>query len=105
MILDIFLKIGFRFFSYDEPGAGKAYEYKYYPDYLDDKHYTLIVFKVYYSESLDWRLYVHNTDGSFNDSIFQISDGCESNINFIYNKIYKTFVLEMRDIKLQELGL
>ena len=105
-ILERFLSIGFRFHSYDEPGAGKAYEYKYYPDYMGDKHYTLIVFKHYYSSNNDWRLYIHNnSDVSYVESPMQISDYTDSNRNYINNKIDEIFQSEMRDNKLKELGI
>ena len=108
MILERFLSIGFRFHSYTEPGAGKAYEYKYYPDYMSDTHYTLIVFKhyKYKSDNNDWRLYIHNnSDVSYVESPMQISDYTDSNRNYINNKIDEIFQSEMRDNKLKELGI
>lgn len=106
MFLERFLSIGFKFHSYDEPGAGKAYEYKYYPDYMGDTHYTLIVFKNNNSYGKDWRLYIHNnSDGSYVESPMQISDYTDSNRNYINNKIDEIFQSEMRDLLLEELGI
>ena len=106
MFLERFLSMGFKFHSYDEPGAGKAYEYKYYPDYMSDTHYTLIVFKHYKSDNNDWRLYIHNnSDGSYVESPMQISDYTDSNRNYINNKIGEIFQSEMRDLLLEELGI
>lgn len=103
-ILDRFLSVGFRFHSYDEPGAGKAYEYKYYPDYLGDKHFTLIVFKFNSGSGCDWRLYVHyNSDYTYSDSLFQISDYVDWNRNYINNKIDEIFKAELRDLLLENL--
>ena len=106
MFLKKFLTIGFKFHSYDELPAGKVYEYKYYPDYMDDKHYTLVVFEHYQCSNKDWRLYIHNnSDGSFLDSPFQINDHSEWNRNYINNMIDEIFKSEIRDMKLKELGI
>jgi len=103
-LLDRFLSVGFKFHSYDEPGAGKAYEYKYYPDYLGDKHYTLVVFKFNSGSRCDWRLYVHNnSDYTYVDSIFQIGDWTDSNRDYISSQIDKIFNAELRDLLLENL--
>lgn len=104
MFLEKFLSIGFKFHCYNELGAGKTYEYKYYPDYMDDKHYTLVVFQHYQSSNKDWRLYVHNnSDGSFFDSHMQISDHADWNRNYINNMIDEIFKSEMRDLLLENI--
>jgi hypothetical protein len=103
-LLDRFLSVGFKFYRYDEPGAGKAYEYKYYPDYLGDKHYTLVVFKFNSGSGCDWRLYVHNnSDYKYVDSIFQIGDWTDSNRDYISSQIDKIFNAELRDLLLENL--
>lgn len=104
MFLERFLSIGFKFHSCDEPGAGKAYEYKYYPDYMVDKHYTLVVFKFNSDSHCDWRLYIHNNqDYTYSDSIFQVGDHTEWNRNYINNNIDKIFQSEMRDLLLENI--
>jgi hypothetical protein len=103
-LLDRFLSVGFKFHSYDEPGAGKAYEYKYYPDYMGDRHYTLVVFKFNSGSGCDWRLYVHNnSDYKYVDSIFQIGDWTDSNRDYISSQIDKIFNAELRDLLLENL--
>jgi alpha-L-fucosidase len=115
-VINLMETIGFKFNkSYDNNGetkmAGVAYEYKYYPEYFTDKHYTLILF---YStiESLEskkiltiteHRLYIHNSDGSYNDSPYQLSSWSKDNRNYIMEKINKIFSLELRDQKLNKL--
>lgn len=68
-MIDEFIKIGFIFYRVVDGTHENCIEYKYYPKYYKDKHYTL----VFYAGD-DYRLYTHrNIDGHFIDSPFQIS--------------------------------
>jgi hypothetical protein len=64
--LNRFTEIGF-FQSKPETwtGAGWSREYKYYPEYFDDKHYTLVIYthgtNTQISPSSEYRLYLHST--------------------------------------------
>ena len=75
-----FKKIGFEIVK----KKSNCLEYKYYPNYLKDTHYTLVVFSSWcnmMSEKrepmmkfhTDWRLYEHkNVDGSFVSSLKEL---------------------------------
>ena len=71
---------------------------------MDDKHYTLIIFKFNSGSGCDWRLYVHNnSDYKYVDSIFQIGDWTDSNRDYISSQIDKIFNAELRDLLLENL--
>ena len=75
MFIDRFIEVGFKQVSGREwTGIGWTRELKYYPSYLVYKHYTLVTFSHVKDESLEnceYRLYIHNADGTYADSIFQ----------------------------------
>lgn len=74
-----FQKIGFSFHKVRRTEVGVIFEFKNYPEYLKDSHYTLVIFS-YLQENLDrmykteYRLYEHsNEDGRYIKSPFQCS--------------------------------
>lgn len=106
--LELFKEIGFTFCKDSNTGIGEVNEYKYYPNYLGDRHYTLIIFK--YNSDIDalsgasFRLYKHkNEGGSFSESPFQIDTYSEYNINYLFKKINEVFYSELREIKLNKI--
>jgi len=112
--LSKFKKIGFKCKKKSSTTIGKYLEYKYYPNYLKDAHYTLVVFLSWCrmmsvkGESMKihtvWRLYEHkNVDGSFVSSLFQISDYNDFGKKYIQEKITETFWRELREIKLKRI--
>lgn len=79
-------------------------EYKYYPKYMIHTHYSLVLYKKHPMGSLDFRLYIHNNaDDTYNDSLFQISDYSEWNINYLNEQINKIFKKEFRKLKLKNI--
>ena len=43
-MIDMFLEIGFKLVKQEDTEVGYVREYKYYPDYMEDKHYRLVRF-------------------------------------------------------------
>lgn len=95
--------------------AGAGLEYKYYPDYMNN-HYTLVVFSNILRSGVrpddytytDYRLYIHNPEGKYVDSLFQMSvpsDAPEMQTNRILSKIEKIFTIEIRDKKINDLDI
>lgn len=99
-MINLFEKIGFICNKkQQETDVGYVNEYKYYPSYMVDKHYTLVTFKYKYGYLTIYRLYVHNNvDGSYYDNIFDTSD-----VDYIYNKLNKIFKREFRKMKLERI--
>lgn len=102
-ILELFIEIGFTLHKEGNTGIGETQELKYYPDYLYDKHYTLVTFKHnnYNGKptGTDFRLYIHNNiDGSYFRSPFQTS-----NLESVILNVNKIFKSELRDIKLNNI--
>ena len=87
----------------EKTSVGRVFEYKYRPKYMKDTHYTLIIFIHKGSLTRDFRLYLHNKNGSFNKSFFGISDHCDWNINYLSEKINKIFYVEFRNLKLKKI--
>jgi len=101
--------------------VGIGLNYKYYPEYLGDNHYTLVIFisknktkdgywpmideedtsKEY--RSRDFRLYIHDKDGKYIDSKFQLSDHCDWNIKCLNKTINEIFYREIRKMKLERI--
>lgn len=104
---EIFRKIKeLNIFSLHKRGKtsmGRIFEYKYHPRYMKNTHYTLVLFIHKNSLTRDFRLYLHNKNGSFNKSFFQISDHSDWNINFLNEQIDNIFGVEFRNLKLKRL--
>jgi hypothetical protein len=91
------------------PGAGWAWDYKYYPSYLGDNHYTLLAFTSGSDRKIcmktEYRLYVHkNIDGSFVSTPFQLTakplmDGTD----LLTQKFEKLFRMELREIEIDKI--
>lgn len=100
-MIDMFLEIGFKLVRQEDTEVGYVREYKYYPDYMEDKHYTLVRFTYRKGNDNDWRLYIHrNEDGSYVDSPFQLSDYTDKNKVIIKEHFDKIFLTEIRNQKL-----
>jgi hypothetical protein len=119
-MIDMFLDIGFELVGQEDNEYGYLREYKYYPSYMEDNHYRLVLFtyvnfsmKRYQSNEFDcqirdsdWRLYMHrNSDDGFVDSLFQLSDYSDFNKVLIKKYFDRIFSIEIRDKKLEELGI
>lgn len=105
-VLDIFKSLGFTFYKSGNTSVGLCDEFKYYPNYLNDSHYTLVTFKhknnITHQYGTEFRLYRHRNDnGSFIESPFQITN-YKSNTSIITN-INSLFINELRDIKINEI--
>ena len=102
-ILELFIEIGFTLHKEGNTGIGETQELKYYPDYLYDKHYTLVTFKHnnYNGKptGTDFRLYIHNNiDGSYFTSPFQTS-----NLDSVILNVNKILKSELREIKVNNI--
>ena len=105
-MIDMFLEIGFELVGQEDTEVGYVRDYKYYPSYMGDNHYTLVRFTYRKGGDNDWRLYIHkNSDGSYVDSLFQITDYLEWNKVLIKKYFDRIFFIEIRDKKLEELGI
>lgn len=105
-MIDMFLEIGFKLVRQEDTEVGYVREYKYYPDYMEDKHYTLVRFTYRKGNDNDWRLYIHrNEDGSYVDSPFQLSDYTDKNKVIIKEHFDKIFLTEIRNQKLGKIGI
>jgi hypothetical protein len=111
-VTEIITKIGFSLKKTSMPGGGTSYEYIYQPDYLQDNHYTLVIFKSnnYTTDyrtkqqlykNIDYRLYTHNKDGKFVNSPFQI--GSHNNGLLIKREFKKVFKQEFREMLISDL--
>jgi hypothetical protein len=126
--LNRFTEIGF-FQSKPETwtGVGWSREYKYYPEYFDDKHYTLVIYihdplyrgpdaayswrtNTQISPSSEYRLYLHSTkDLKYIKSEFQVSyfESSYDSLHFITSKMKmedefnRLFKLEIREKNLK----
>ena len=110
--------IGFEYASTrytSEKKMGETEEWKYYPSYMDDKHYTLVLYHHLGPISsdrrdpeelrsyLEHRLYIHYNDGGrYFDSLYQMSGGYEWSQKLIM-KVNNIFVNEVRDITLNQI--
>ena len=105
-MIDMFLEIGFKLVRQEDTEVGYVKEYKYYPDYMEDKHYTLVLFTYRKGSGNDWRLYIHrNEDGRYIESTFQLSDYTDRNKVFIKKHFDKIFFAEIRNQKLEKIGI
>lgn len=107
-MIDMFLEIGFKLVRQKVTEAGYVREYKYYPVYMEDKHYTLIRFTYRYREGSDndLRLYIHrNEDGGYLESPFQLSDYSDFNKVLIKEHFDRIFLTEIRNQKLEKIGI
>jgi hypothetical protein len=105
-MIDMFLEVGFKLVKQEDTEFGYIREYKYYPDYMGDNHYTLVLFTYKIGGDTDWRLYIHrNKDGSYVESPFQLSDFTDRNKVFIKDYFNKIFFAEIRNQKLEKIGI
>jgi predicted peptidase len=110
MFIEKFTNIGFVQIGITHPGAGWAIEYKYYPDYFVDKHYTLVVFshgdtnsEINY-DTADYRLYTHhNVTGENVDCVFQLAPDNEWRRNHLNERFREVFKQECREIVIDDL--
>lgn len=103
-ILDLLRQIGFVRKDDSETqiaqGWGISNSYEYHPEYMDN-HYTLIIFRLKKYTSVSYRLYIHNSEGRFVSSPFQLS--FNQNTIRIKNEINRLFSREIREIKIKNL--
>jgi len=105
-MIDMFLEVGFKLVKQEDTEVGYVREYKYYPDYMEDKHYTLVLFTYKKGSDNDWRLYIHrNEDGSYVESPFQLSDYTDRNKAIIKEHFNNRFFAEIRNQKLEKIGI
>lgn len=98
--LDKFKSIGFNMIKFNKTTAGTVSEWSYHPHWLKDKYFTLVLFSHYNSpiNNPDFRLYIHNKDGSFYSCVFQSE--YSKRINSIFDNI---FSIELRDNKIDKI--
>lgn len=113
-MIDSIIKNIFKHTYHKSTNFGIVNNYKYYPKYLGNNHYTLVIFRthdhLYYSDVLgdksptEYRLYIHkNEDDSFVKIIFQLSDGSGKNKYNLNTEIKKIFKHELLLLKLKNI--
>lgn len=100
--LDRFKSIGFILTKSDKTNAGTVTEWSYYPDWLEDKHFTLVLFCS--NRKKHWYLlYIHNnSDGSYYDSPFQLTYN-ERNANYLNSEFDRIFISELRNNQINQI--
>jgi len=99
-ILDLLRQIGFVRKDDSETQIGIVDTYEYHPEYMGENHYTLIIFRHKQHNNPSYRLYIHNSEGKFVSSPFQLSFNQNTIIN---NEINRIFSHEIREIKIKNL--
>lgn len=103
LILDLLKRIGFSRGDDHHTAIGVSEEYRYYPDYLGTNQYTMVIFRYRKDQDSNYRLYIHNQEGKFVSSPFQLRAYNEYNQNLIKGKIEEIFCRELREIKLEKI--
>lgn len=108
-----FKSVGFQFVSFKSFGKNKCLEYKYYPKYFKDKHYTLIIFLsrlqfMDYSDKYDitdieFRLYIHSNKNDLLNSLCQLPDSTDYYKNLLNELINTYFKNEIREQKFKKI--
>ena len=100
--LDRFQSIGFTLTkSEDTNNDCTIHTWNYYPQWLVDKHFTLVFFQSKWEA--EFRLYIHhNSDGSYYDSPFQLSYNYRTSdyLNLEFDRI---FISDLRNTKLDRI--
>jgi len=74
-ILNEILNIGFKYINSENTEVGQTIQYKYYPNYFNDVHYTLTISTAYPFEYTDYILSINNNfDGSIVRIPFQLKN-------------------------------
>lgn len=93
--------IGFEHIKNERANSGAMVRtYKYYPKYLNNQHYTLLVFNPKGSLHSDHRLYIHNNGIMLSEVVYDINT---SKINLLEDHIKEVFVREVRTITINEI--
>lgn len=106
-MIDSFINIGFEYTRTYMPGAGWVREFKYYPSYMGDNHYTLILFTYgkidEIKDDTEYRLYIHrNINGEYVNSPFQEGYYSDFIKDDLKDKFEKLFYVELRDQRIDE---
>jgi hypothetical protein len=104
IIIDQFTSFGFKLHSCETTEVGTINEFKYFPSYLEDTHYTLVLFDYHKHDHADHRLYMHNnSDGSYVSSFYQMSNSTDWNQNYIRENIEEIYTTEIRMATINEI--
>ncbi len=102
IIIEKMKTIGFSVVRTDYKKLGIYIEYKYYPSYMTDTHYTLGLFDYHNADYADHRLYVHNnSDGSYVASTYQTSSSSQNNATYIDVMLETVFASEILELNRQ----
>ena len=114
-LIDIMKKIGFKEIRVAENPIGFINEYKYHSPFLENMHYTMVIFRhkgdtidgttgLPLYKGIDYRLYVHDNDReSYVSSKFQTSINSELNRQYVKSILDTTFKTELREITIDEI--
>lgn len=100
-ILNLMTSIGFELIKTSYNIRGDVFTYTYYPDYLTDKYYMMVIFKFNQSIYDNHHLRMHDSnDGVYLNTIY---DNNTSHYDELIEKINEVFVAEIRTITIQEI--
>lgn len=100
-ILHLMTSIGFKLVNHNYTSTGGVFTYKYFPSYLQDKHYKLIVFKFHKSIYNHHQLFImDNFEETYGGSMY---DTNTSHYDELMGNIKVIFAAEMRVITIQEI--
>lgn len=100
-ILHMMSSIGFEWIKTTYASTGDIFTYTYYPDYLQDRFYKLIVVKFHQSIYNNHHLRIHDSlEGTYLDTVY---DNNTSHYDELIEKINKVFVTEIRTLTIQEI--
>jgi hypothetical protein len=105
-MIDKFIELGFSLVS-ERVNIPFTSEYKYYPYYLKDSHFTLVCFghgETTFTDNTDYRLYInYNDGGGFAKCLFQLSRSNQWNRDHMDQIFSDLFKLELREVKLNSI--
>lgn len=94
----------FQYLKTEITPVGETKTYEYYPTYLNDIHYTLLIFDYHKYDGCDFRLYIHdNKNNLYVKCIFDISDSSQLNIDLLDKKISDIFSRELISAKIKKI--
>jgi hypothetical protein len=99
--LNRFKSIGFTLVKSMGRIYGNTCEFSYHPQWLEDKHFTLIVFQGN-PDNVEFRLFIHNnSDSSYHHSPFQLA--YNRNETYLNSEFDRIFMVELRNNQINQL--
>lgn len=102
-VIGLMKSIGFKYIKKTYTTDAVVVTYKYYPEYLQDKNYTLLVKRNKRNNSIEHRLYIYEDDKKYSSTIYQTSVNSIWNRNYIKDKVHQLFPAEVRMMTINEI--